>query len=211
VTQTGNRYSYGQRGIPPAQDHAPDTDVRNVLSTTARKNTICVPRWQHDKTAYKSNGSYKGPPEVCGAKSHRAIALGTTSVRASKNPSDSNTALDHTPTQGFRQHFGCPKRQKCHKGKQISIKGRLRYPKEGRTAQATDPRHPNHDMFNDGRESEETALCSVGRTKSAGSPTSRASPEQLMRRHSPRHTAPAPTTPPSQAKMTRRQPMCRST
>ena len=101
--------------------------------------------------------------------------------------------------------------QKCQKGKQISIKGQLHYPQEGRTAQATDRKHPNHDMFNDGRESEETALCSVGRTKSAGSPTSRASPEQLMRRHSPRHAAPAPTTQQPQAKMTQRQPTCKST
>jgi hypothetical protein len=52
---------------------------------------------------------------------------------------------------------------------------------------------------------------SVGRTKSAGSPTCRASPEQLMRRHRTRHAALAPTTPPPPAKMTKRQPMCRST
>lgn len=28
MTRTGNRYSYDRRGIPRAQDHAPDTNVR---------------------------------------------------------------------------------------------------------------------------------------------------------------------------------------
>jgi hypothetical protein len=121
-------------------------------------------------------------------------------VRADKNPSDSNKAFCHAPTQGFRRHFGCPKDKKMSDGQANSIEGRLRYPKEGRTAQATDPEHPNPDILRDGRESEETAPCSVGRTKSAGSPTCRASPEQLIRRHSPRRTAPAPTTPPPQPK-----------
>jgi hypothetical protein len=134
------------------------------------------------------------------------LALGTASVRADKNPSDSNTAFNHAPTQGYRQHFGCPNDTKMSQGQAYIHQGTTSLPtQEGRTAQATDRKHPDHDMFNDGWESEETALCSVGRTKSAGSPTSRASPKQLMRRHSPRHAAPAPTTPPPQAKMTRRQ------
>lgn len=181
-----------------------------VLSTTARKNTICVPL-STTRRRIRAMIRTRDLPKSAG-QSPTELALCTASVRAGKNPSDSNTAFNRA-----RQHkdianiSAAQTTQKCHKGKHISIKGRVRYPQEGRTAQATDRKHPDHDMFNDGWESEETALCSVGRTKSAGSPTSRASPKQLMRRHSPRHAAPAPATPPPQAKMTRRQRTCRST
>jgi hypothetical protein len=102
-----------------------------VLSTTARRNTICVPRWRHDKTAAASNDLYKGPPEVCGAKSHRAITLGTASVRAGKNTSDSNAAFDHAPTQGFRQHFGCPNDTKMSEGQANIHQGTTSLPTRG--------------------------------------------------------------------------------
>jgi hypothetical protein len=74
VTQTGNRCSYDRRGIPPAQDHAPDTNVRYRAVNDCTKEHDLRAAAATRQTAYKSNDSYKGPPEVCGAKSHRASA-----------------------------------------------------------------------------------------------------------------------------------------
>ena len=47
------------------------------------------------------------------------LALCTASVRAGKNPCDSNTAFKHAPTQGYHQHFGCPNDTKMSQGQSI--------------------------------------------------------------------------------------------
>ncbi|KAF3320319.1 hypothetical protein FCM35_KLT22059 [Carex littledalei] len=66
-TQTGNRCSYEREAFPL---HA--STLRTLCSdaslTTPRQNTICVSPPATRQTAYKSSDSYKGPPEVCGAK-----------------------------------------------------------------------------------------------------------------------------------------------
>jgi len=71
MTQTGNRCSYEREAI-----HMHASTLRTLCSgmslTTTRQNTICVSPPATRQTAYRSNDSYKGPPEVCGAKSRRA-------------------------------------------------------------------------------------------------------------------------------------------
>jgi hypothetical protein len=130
-TQTGNRCSYEREALRMHASTLRTLCSRSVVNyNTTRTRSACRHR-QHDETAYRSNDSYKGPPEVCGAKSRRAIALGTASVRAGKNPSDSSKAFDHAPTQGFRQHFGCPNDKKMSEGQANNHRGTTSLPKRG--------------------------------------------------------------------------------
>jgi hypothetical protein len=59
------------------------------------------------------------------------LALGTASVRAGRNPSDRNTAFNHAPTQGYRQHFGCPNDTKMSQGQAYIHQGTSSLPTSG--------------------------------------------------------------------------------
>jgi hypothetical protein len=101
-----------------------------VLSTTARKNTICVPRQRHDKRRIRAMIRTRDLPKSAG-QSPTELALGTASVRAGKNPSDGNTAFNHATAQGSRQHFGCPNDTKMSQGQANIHRGTTSLPTRG--------------------------------------------------------------------------------
>jgi len=108
-TRAGNRCSYDQRGIPHVRNHASDTSfLPFVIPTPDRTIRFAC------QTSNTTNGVHiamirTGDLPKSAWQSHAELALGTASVRAGKNPSDSSKAIRPRTYTRISPSFRLPK------------------------------------------------------------------------------------------------------
>lgn len=111
-TQAENRCSYDRRGIPHVRNHASDTSFLTfIIPTPVRTIRFAC------QTSNTTNGIHlamirTGDLPKSAWQSHAELALGTASVRAGKNPSDSSKAIRPRTYTRISPSFRLPKRQK---------------------------------------------------------------------------------------------------